>query len=113
MKDVRNIDSVPDPRKKAGDKDAIDPERFEKALKVEKSDETDKREKRNRPRRQEEEDDTVDESISIPVPEGLFKEYMTENEKGDSIFDPTEGTKVRFVSDSENPVPFKRDVHRK
>lgn len=100
MKDIKGIDSVPDPRKKTGDKNSVNPDKFQKALKVEKSDETDKREKRNRPRKQEELDDEQDDaSASIPVPNGLFKEYMSEEEKKASALDLGEGKGVHLVSD--------------
>lgn len=106
MKDVKNLDSIPDPRKKIADKEVVNPEKFQKALKLEKSEETDKREKRNRPKKQEEEEDSVDESTaSIPVPQGLFKEYMSEEEKTSSIYDAEGGTKAHLVCDGDTTNP--------
>ncbi|MCH9811406.1 hypothetical protein K0U07_01425 [bacterium] len=102
MGEVRNIDSAPDPRKKAGEGDAVNPDKFQKALRVEKADETDKREKRNRPKKEEELEDEQDEvGASIPVPNGLFKEYMSEEEKKASALDGGKGSSVRFVSDGK------------
>jgi len=98
MTHMRNIDSIPDPKKKSSDKDVVDPKRFQKALKVEKGDEIDKREKRNRPRKQEELEDEVDDvGATVHVPEGLFKEFMKEEEKGPSALDAEGGTQVTLT----------------
>jgi hypothetical protein len=101
MNNLKNVDSIPDPRKKKGEDDSVNPDKFQKALKVEKSEETDKREKRNRPKKEEELDDEVDDvGTSIPIPTGLFKEYMTGDEKKASILDVSAGSKPHMVADS-------------
>lgn len=106
MNNLKNLDSIPDPRKKIGEENAVNPEKFQKALKVEKSDETDKREKRNRPKKQEELEDEVDETgVSIPVPTGLFKEYMMEDEKKVSILDASAGSKPHMVAKEQQASP--------
>jgi|GEM_PF-3377710 len=101
MNQTQGIEGLPSPKKTNGDKDAVDPERFQKALKVEKSDETDKREQRNRPKQQEEvEDDNEKENHAIAVPPGVFKEFMKEKGQSSSIFDPTGGSKTVLSSES-------------
>ncbi|MCH9617359.1 MAG: hypothetical protein SP4CHLAM5_09750 [Chlamydiia bacterium] len=101
MNNLKNIDSIPDPSKRKGENDAVNPDKFQKALKVEKSEETEKREKRNRPKKEEELEDEVDDTgASIPIPTGLFKEYMTEDDKKVSILDASAGSKPHMVADS-------------
>ena len=103
MNETRGVDRTPSPKKDTDDKDAIDPEKFQKALKVEKSEEIDKREKRNRPKQQEElGSEEEDVGASIPVPVGLFKQYMQEDKKTSSVFDASEGTRAHLVSESNS-----------
>jgi hypothetical protein len=97
MNESKNIDSNQDPFKKTNDSDSVDSEKFKKAFRVEKSEETGEKGKRKRPQELSEEEDEVD--VSIPVPQGLFKEYMTDKEKGPSILDTDGGSNVHFVTD--------------
>jgi hypothetical protein len=100
MTHMRNIDSVPDPRKNPIKKEAVNPEKFEKALKVEKNDATDKREQRNRSKKAEEAEDEIDDvGAAIPVPKGLFKEYMKEDESGATVLDVEGGKSAHLVAD--------------
>jgi len=100
MNGSKNIDSNPDPFKKINDSESVDSEKFKKAFRVEKSEETGEKGKRKRPQELSEEEEEVD--VSIPVPQGLFKEYMTDKEKGPSILDSGEGSNVHFVTDDAN-----------
>ncbi len=97
MNGSKNIDAIPDPFKKSNDSDSVDSEKFKKAFRVEKSEETGEKGARKRSQDLGEEEEDAD--VSIPVPQGLFKEYMTETEKGASILDADGGSKVHFVTD--------------
>lgn len=101
MAHINHIESAPDPRKKNGaaDKDVVDPEKFQKALRVEKSEETDQWRGKNRAKRPEEHEEEDDVGAQIPVPPGLFKNYMTEDEKGNTVLDVQGGSAPTLKSD--------------
>jgi hypothetical protein len=102
MNEYRNIDSSSNAKKTDADKEPIDGEKFKKVLKVDASEETGKREQRNRPQKAEEEEDPDETSASIPVPQGLFKEYMGEKEQKPSALDGGDGSKVNFVLEGDS-----------
>ena len=112
MNETRSADGLPPQKKGSGDKESVDSEKFQKALRVEKSEEIDKREKRNRPKQQEELENEVDDvGASIPVPQGIFKEYMKEDKKTSSVFDAGVGTKATLTSDSSNSSSSFKDTY--
>jgi len=75
----------PEPEKK----EEVDPEKFKKVLKVEKSDEAEKRQQRRLSKGQEEgdEDEDVEEKAAPPPPTSSFAEFMEDKNELDDLFD--------------------------
>ncbi|MCK4934024.1 MAG: hypothetical protein KAR79_00395 [Simkaniaceae bacterium] len=86
----------------------IDPEKFKKILKVEESGESEKREKRRLSKQEEEgEDEEVQgDDLDGQVKSSAFSEFMSDQEKVDSVFD-AKGVQGQVRQDSaERPTPF-------
>lgn len=101
MTDTPRIQGAPDPRKSTDTgKTDVDPEKFKKVMKVEKSDETAQRDRRRQTKQQEDETET-EEAGSSPTPSGDFKGMLAEGKPSDAL-SPEEGTKASFTL-SESP----------
>ena len=113
MNNLNHLNNIPDPNKKKNDKDVVDPEKFKKTLKIDASEEIDQRRKRNRTRQQEEEGDEDDANIqeAIPIPRGVFKQYMAETGRTQFAFEQGSSTTPTLSSDEDKIVKFPSNTY--
>ena len=106
MKDVRNIEGVPDPRQAGAlNKDGeIDSEKFKKIMKIDPSDESEQKKKRNRTKQQEEEEEPIETTANAP-PQTVFSDFLTDTQPTTSILTPGQGSKPTLTASADTPPP--------
>ena len=118
MKDVPNIQGVPDPRKSSeiGKDQDVDAEKFKRIMKVEESDEAKKHQKKQQAEGEDEDDIDAETNADSKVPQTAFSSFLEEPKSGDSMFEAGVGQKPTLTSSDsidegfETPTPSPIEV---